>query len=389
MGRHDPVLPPRQPYRFGDLSPLNRMTRLHFQPAMPRQQANPLRVGLAGLGRFGQLHASVLSNLPEVELSAIADSDPERLEAVGERLGVARRYSDAQGLIKASDLEALVFATPDEQHLEQGLAALATGKAVFLEKPLAPTWKEATRLQQMAEANGALLQVGLILRYDLPHALLQRQIAAGDFGELISIRTRRNCSATSFPAIANRVHTVFRTLIHDIDLLLWLTGSHATTVMALERRLGDQLSPEGCFALIQLANGQVGQLETSWFLPAQAPANVVNDHWLGSIDAELAVVGTRQSARLRWLEGPLQIWGPERQLSPDTSLWPQLDGRVHGALTEQMKDFATAARTGQASAIASLAQAIEGLRVAEAIIEASCRGSVVRLDVDQGLERTA
>jgi predicted dehydrogenase len=355
---------------------------------MPIQQAKPLRVGLAGLGRFGALHASALSRLPEVELCAIADSDPVRLQAMGERLGVARRCDNAQALIEASDLEALVFVTPDEQHLEQGLAALSTGKGVFLEKPMAPSWREATRLQHMAEAHGALLQVGLILRYDLPHALLQRQIAAGDFGELISIRTRRNCAATSFAAIANRVHTVFRTLIHDIDLLLWLTGSHATTVMALERRLGDQLSPEGCFALIQLANGQVGQLETSWFLPAQAPANVVSDHGVGSIDAELAVVGSRQSARLRWLDGPLQVWGPERQLCPDTSLWPQLDGRVHGALMEQLRDFAMAVRNGQPSTFASLEQAFEGLRIAEAIIEASRRGSVVRMDDGKNLDRT-
>jgi len=350
---------------------------------MLHEPPTPLRVGLAGLGRFGQLHGSVLSSLPEVELRAIADLDPVRLATVGERLGVGRRYGDAQSLIEATDLDALVFATPDEQHLEQGLAALATGKAVLMEKPLAPTWRQASRLQQLAEANGALLQVGLILRYDLPHALLQRQIAAGDFGELISIRTQRNCTAASFGAIANRVHTVYRTLIHDIDLLLWLTGSHATSVMAMERRLGDQLSPEGCFALIRLANGQVGQLESSWFVPDQAPANVVTDHWLGCIDAELAVVGTRKTARLRWLDGPLQIWGPQRQLSPDTSLWPQLDGRVHGALREELRDFVASARSGKASTIASLPQAVEGLRIAEAIIEASRSGNVVHLAADQ------
>jgi predicted dehydrogenase len=350
---------------------------------MLHEPPTPLRVGLAGLGRFGQLHASVLSSLPEVELRAIADVDPVRLATVGERLGVGRRYGDAQSLIEATDLDALVFATPDEQHLEQGLAALATGKAVLMEKPLAPTWRQASRLQQLAEANGALLQVGLILRYDLPHALLQRQIAAGDFGELISIRTQRNCTAASFGAIANRVHTVYRTLIHDIDLLLWLTGSHATSVMALERRLGDQLSPEGCFALIRMANGQVGQLESSWFVPDQAPANVVTDHWLGCIDAELAVVGTRQTARLRWLDGPLQVWGPQRQLSPDTSLWPQLDGRVHGALREELRDFVASVRSGKASTVASLPQAVEGLRIAEAIIEASRSGNVVHLAADQ------
>ena len=340
----------------------------------------PLRVGLAGLGRFGALHAAVLSALPEVQLAAIADPDLTLLDQIGDRYGVDRRHRDAQELIHDPDLDALVLVTPDEQHLDQALAAVRTGRPVFLEKPLAPSWVEAQQLQQVAQEHGSLLQVGLILRYDLPHALLQRQIAAGAFGELISIRTQRNCAADSFAAIAGRVHTVFRTLTHDIDLLLWLTGSPVTTVMALERRLGDQLSPEGCFALIGLANGCVAQLETSWFVPAQAPANVVSDHWQSCIDAELAVVGSRQTARVRWLEVPLQIWGPQRQLSPDTSLWPQLDGRVLGALKEELADFVASARLGHPSRIASLPQAVEGLRIAEAILHSCQHGVVVTLE---------
>ena len=74
----------------------------------------PLRVGLAGLGRFGALHAAVLSALPEVQLAAIADPDLTLLQQIGDRYGVDRRHRDAQNLIHDPDLDALVLVTPDE-----------------------------------------------------------------------------------------------------------------------------------------------------------------------------------------------------------------------------------------------------------------------------------
>lgn len=103
--------------------------------------------------------------------------------------------------------------------------------------------------------------MGLILRYESSPRWLQQQIAVGAFGDLVSIRARRNCSRSSFAAIADRIHTVHRTLIHDIDLLLWLSSSRVTSVMAMDVRLGDHLDPQGCFALLRLANGAVAQLE--------------------------------------------------------------------------------------------------------------------------------
>lgn len=349
-------------------------------PLLPVMDSSaPLRVGLVGVGRFGQLHAAVLAALPEVHLAAIADACADRRNQVGDRHAVAARYASAEELFADPDLDAFVIVTPDEQHASQGLQAVATGKAVFIEKPLAASWQEAEQLRRAAAASGSLLQTGLILRYELQHALLQEEVAQGSFGELVSLRVKRNCSAAWFAGVADRAHTVFETLIHDIDLLLWFSGSQASRVMAMERRFGSHLSPEGCFALIQFASGCVGIAETSWFVPAQAPANVLTETWQGTIDAELALVGTRRTAQLRLLDGPLQIWGEQRQHCPDGLLWPQRQGRVLGALQEELRDFVTAARSGIPSATASLRDAIEGLRIAEAIVESARSGQAVAL----------
>jgi predicted dehydrogenase len=338
-----------------------------------------LRLGLAGAGRFGQLHAAVLSALPNVTLAAIADPCTERCHHVADRHQVARRYGSTQELFDDADLDAFVLVTPDEQHGAQGLAAVATGKPVFIEKPLASSSHQAMALQKAAAASGSLLQTGLLLRYELQHALLQEELAAGHFGELVSIRVKRNLSAAWFSAVADRAHTVYESLIHDLDLLLWLSGSRATRVMAMERRFGTHQSPEGCYALIELASGCVAMAETSWFVPPQAPANVMTETWAGTIDAELAVVGTQQTAQLRLLDSPLTIWGQDHQRHPDAQLWPLHQGHIHGALERELADFTNAARTGIPSRTASLDQAIEGLQLAEAIVEATRTGQAVAM----------
>lgn len=273
-----------------------------------------------------------------------------------------------------------MLATPDDQHGPQARAALARGRHLFVEKPLAASWQDARELQRLAVMAGVTLQTGLILRYEPSHRWLQQQIAAGAFGELVSIRARRNCSRTSFAASADRIHTVHRTLIHDIDLVLWLSRSRVTSVMAMEVRQGDHLAPQGCFALLRLANGAVAQLESSWTVPAQAPANVLTDHWQGCIDAELAVVGSQRTARLQGLQTPLQVWGDQGQQHPDLTLWSETGGRVFGALRDQLADFTICLRRGEPSAVADLNDAVEALRIAEALITAGQLGEVVRLD---------
>jgi len=106
---------------------------------------------------------------------------------------------------------------------------------------------------------------------------------------------------------------------------------------------------------------------------------VITPHWHSTIDAELAVVGTARTARLEGLQGGLQIWSDGQLLSPDLTLWPKLDGQVHGALNDQMRDFLTAVRLGRSSAIANLADAVQGLRVAEAIVESARLGTTLPL----------
>ncbi len=119
-----------------------------------------------GFGRFGKLHASVLSGLPGVELVAACDPVQEEVAALQAQLphlqGVRR--SD---LLASTEIDALFIVSPEPLHAEQAMAALDRGVAVFVEKPLALTAAEAEQVAAKASAAALPLQVGFVLRFDV------------------------------------------------------------------------------------------------------------------------------------------------------------------------------------------------------------------------------
>jgi len=90
-------------------------------------------------------------------------------------------------------------------------------------------------------------------------------------------------------------------------------------------------------------------------------------------------VGTCRSARIEGLQSPLQVWTDQGSQCPDAVLWPELDGEVHGALRDQLKDFVLCIRQARRSTVACLDSAVESIRIAEAIVDSSRTGNPVRL----------
>jgi predicted dehydrogenase len=338
-----------------------------------------VRVGLAGLGRFGKLHAAVLGEMAGVELAAVCDPQPDEVAAMVARYQGARGFPHFDEMLDEANLDAVFVVSPEPFHAKQALAALSRGIATFTEKPLAMTSREG-EFVAAAAAAGVPLQVGLVLRFDTQHALLKSEIDCGALGQVVSLRAKRNTSKAWFPDYGGRAHTVYETTIHDIDLLLWYAGSRITRVQAVERHLSGLRYPDGCWALVEFASGAVGILETSWLVPAGAPANVVTPTWRGTIDAEIEVIGDAGTSRIRLLDAPLSMWSAGFTAAPETGLWPEVSGSVGGALRNQDAHFIDRVRRGAPESIASVADAVMGLRVAEAIVTAASRGIAVELD---------
>jgi len=338
-----------------------------------------VRIGLVGLGRFGKLHAAVLGELPGVELAAVCDPQPDEVAALVARHEGARGFSDFEEMLNSTQLDAVILVSPEPFHAEQAQAALSRGIATFTEKPLAMTAIEGEHIARAAAAAGVPLQVGLILRFDTQHALLKSEIDRGALGQVISLRAKRNVSKAWFPDYGDRAHTVYETTVHDIDLMLWYANSPITRVQAVERHPSGLRYPDGCWALVEFESGAVGILETSWLVPAGAPANVVTPDWRGTIDAEIEVIGKVGTGRIRLLDAPLSLWSAGFTAAPETGLWPEVSGSISGALRDEDAHFVDRVRRGAPESIASVADAVMGLRVAEAIVTSAASGIIVKL----------
>jgi predicted dehydrogenase len=338
-----------------------------------------VRVGIAGLGRFGRLHAGVLARLPDAEIVAICDPRAEDVTAVGDTYGVAGRYHDFATMLDHPGLDAVFIVTPEATHEVMAPLVIERGLTLFMEKPLATSAAKGRELLELAGAKQSILQIGFVLRFETQHAFLKAELDAGNFGEIVMARVKRNCTRDWIVDYGDRAHLVHETIIHDIDLLLWFFQSRCTSVYAVDRRISGYRNPDALMALLTFENGAVVTLETGWVVPQGAPANTLTENWHGTIDAELEIAGTKQSARFRGLETGLQIWSSSLVKSPDPGLWPEVHGAVSGALRAEDAHFIECVRTGRPSTVASVPDALEGLRIGEAIIASAASGEVVRL----------
>ncbi|MGE3798075.1 MAG: Gfo/Idh/MocA family protein [Thermomicrobiales bacterium] len=338
-----------------------------------------IAVGIAGFGRFGRLHAGVIRSLGNARVAAIYDPDPVAASAATQ-FGDPDVVTSFRELLSRTDLDCVYIVSPEDTHEQMVDEAIERRLPIFLEKPLALSSARGAEIVARSTAAGVYVQVGFVLRFEARSAFLRDQILNGSFGQLVTFRAKRNCSRAWFDIYADRAHAVYETVIHDIDYLLWIAGSRCTSVYAIERHLSGRRYPDATMAMLTFENGLMAAIETSWLVPGQAPANVLTDNWHGTIDAELEIVGEHRSARFRGLESGLEIWSDANSHHLDAGLWPEINGAVAGAIKAEDEHFLQIVASGErVSGVASIDDAVEGLRIAEAIVESAARGEIVRL----------
>ena len=204
-----------------------------------------LPVGVLGVGALGQHHARHLAGLDDVRLVGVYDVDAARATKIAGELGTVA-FRDMDSLL--AQVEAVTVAVPTPAHAEVGLRALSRGVPVLMEKPLAATLAEADDLIAEARRRQVQLQVGHIERYN-------RAIRAAD-AYLDGPRYIESLRLAPFQPRGTDVAVVLDLMIHDLDLVLHLTGSVATEVRASGLPV---LSPhlDIANARVEFANGAV------------------------------------------------------------------------------------------------------------------------------------
>ena len=163
-------------------------------------------VGLIGSGFMGKAHAlgyaaaARVFDLPaKVDLAVLADADPALAGRAAGALGFRRSTGNWRDLLDDPAVHVVSVATPNTLHREMALAALAAGKHVWCEKPLAPAAAQALEMAEAAEAAGLATQVGFNYLKNPMVALAREIVASGEIGE---VRTFRGVHAEDYMADA-------------------------------------------------------------------------------------------------------------------------------------------------------------------------------------------
>ncbi|MGW2033991.1 Gfo/Idh/MocA family protein [Streptomyces spinosus] len=190
-----------------------------------------MRIGVIGTGRIGTLHARTLSRHREVGSLILTDTDPARAQTLAHRLG----ETAAPGVdeIFRWGVDAVVITTATAAHAELIGRAARSGLPVFCEKPIALDLPGTLHALAEVETAGTVLQMGFQRRFDAGYAGAREAVRAGRLGRLHTVRALTCDQAPPPVEWLPLSGGLFRdTLIHDFDVLRWVTGREVTDVYA-------------------------------------------------------------------------------------------------------------------------------------------------------------
>jgi predicted dehydrogenase len=210
-----------------------------------------LRIGVAGLGHLGSLHAKMLSSAEGATLEAVYDVNPETAQRVAGEYGT-QAATDLADLLDSVD--ALSIATPTSTHFDIAAEAIRRGKPVFLEKPITKTVQQARELNTLASEHGVIIQVGHIERFNPAIVALDGYNIAPSFVESHRL--------AQFNPRGTDVAVVLDLMIHDIDIILSLVRSEVVSIDASGLAVVSD-SADIANARIKFANGCVANITAS------------------------------------------------------------------------------------------------------------------------------
>jgi myo-inositol 2-dehydrogenase/D-chiro-inositol 1-dehydrogenase len=223
-----------------------------------------VRVGVIGVGMIGRDHIRrIRTVLAGGTVTAVSDVDPARAGEIGQAIGAAC-FATGEALIASAEVDAVLVASWGQTHEAYVLAALAAGKPVFCEKPLATTADACRRIVKAEVALGRrLIQVGFMRRYDPAYRALKDTLDAGVIGApLLMHCIHRNASV---PAHYTSDMTIVDTAVHEIDLARWLFAEEivAARVLAPRRSSRSGAIRDPLLVLLELAGGALVDVEVS------------------------------------------------------------------------------------------------------------------------------
>jgi len=251
-----------------------------------------MNVAVIGVGNMGQHHARNYSEMPGVDLLAIADLDAKNGKTLAERFK-CRYYSDYCEMLSKEKIELVTIAVPTKLHKKIALDCIKKGINILIEKPIAATVAEAKEIVAAAKAKKVKFTVGHIERFNPAVLKLKEMVDDGKLGEIVSINTYR---LGPMPVQIKDANVVVDIGVHDIDLINWFYGKLPTQIAATGGNALNKFQQD--YAEIFLKYGRsAGVVKANWITPQKI--------------RRMAVSGTNAYVELNFITQELDLYESE------------------------------------------------------------------------------
>jgi myo-inositol 2-dehydrogenase/D-chiro-inositol 1-dehydrogenase len=314
-----------------------------------------MRIGVAGVGRIGALHAENLVALIGPDSVVLADADAGRAATIAEKLSVPAAAGVDELFAAAPD--GLVIAVPTDAHAELVVRAVQAGIPVFCEKPIAPDIAGTLAVLRAVGDSPVPVQVGFQRRFDPGYAAARAAVASGVLGQLHTVVGFTLDATPPPPEYVPGSGGIFRDcLVHDLDILRWVTGQEVVSVHAVGSNLGEDYiqqagDVDAVAVTLVMADGALAQLSATRYNRAGYDVRMELRGHLDSI-----AVGLDARTPLRSVEPGVGVTGPA---------YPGFLDRFRAAYVAEMAAF-TALVAGGGSSPCTISDALAAFVLAEA-----------------------
>lgn len=337
-----------------------------------------IRVAVAGFGYWGPNLVRNFNENADSSLVACCDLSPDRRQAIADLYPDVRLTDNYDDLLNASDVDAIIVATPARTHFAMARQALLHGKHVLVEKPLAMNVRDAEELVELAESKSLTLMVGHTFLYSPAVHSLKKAIDDGVLGDIYYIQTQRR----NFGRVQTDINAMWSLAPHDISIVLELMGQVPAEVSA---HGGSFLTPgikDVVYATLAFPDGQIANIHVSWLDPAKVrQVTVAGSRRMADYDdvaiADKVTIIDRQAIPPANGKGPFELRKGENYALEVTDDEP---------LTNECNDFVTCIQTG-AKPVADGHNGLLIVRILEAAQQSmDAEGKPVSLKLDRVLQ---
>ncbi len=330
-----------------------------------------MRWGLIGASNIAANHMIGAIRGAGGDIRSVLSADGARAKAYAAQHGIARGYDDLAAMLAADDLDAVYISTTNEKHFAQAMAAIAAGKHVLCEKPLAMTVADAVGMVRAAGQAGVVFAINHHLRNAGSHLAMRELVQSGRIGDVLSVRVFHAVYLPTFlhgwrldnPAAGGGV--IADICVHDADTVRFHLGQDPVDVVAIDAASG-------------LGRGVEDSCMSVWTMPSGAMVMAHQSFTHAHAQTGFEVHGTKGSIVAR----NVMTQRPVGQITLTTPAGSESVGFSDHDLYARAMDHFHAAVRGQGRPAADGVDGIKSLAVAMAVTQAARTGR--RTAVDYG-----